>query len=150
MRKGWDLPAESMFKYSGPDWLLILLAGISNERRGLVLMTLWRCWHMRNDVVHEEGKCSVTGSTNFLNRYLKDFNLNCRTKNNSKGKEPISTEGIPSNDKYISDVSRSNSKESSNWKAPASGWIKINMDASFVNGISSIACICRDHTGKVL
>jgi ribonuclease HI len=81
---------------------------------------------------------------------LKDLNLNCRSKNNSKGKDPISTEGIPSNDNYIFDVSRSNSKQSSIWKAPESGWIKINVDASFVKGTASIACICRDHAGKVL
>jgi hypothetical protein len=39
-----------------------MLAGISNERRGLVLMMLWRCWHLRNDAVHEKGECSIKGS----------------------------------------------------------------------------------------
>jgi hypothetical protein len=31
MRKSWDMPEESLFKYSRPDWLLVLLAGIINE-----------------------------------------------------------------------------------------------------------------------
>jgi hypothetical protein len=87
MRKCWDIPAESFFKWSGPDWLLVMLAGISNERRGLVLMMLWRCWHLRNDAVHEKGECSIKGSSIFLNCYLQELNLNCRLSNNSKGKE---------------------------------------------------------------
>jgi ribonuclease HI len=150
MRKGWDLPAESLFKHSGPDWLLIMLDGISNERRGLVLMMLRRCWHMRNDVVHEKGECSVSGSVNFLNRYLHDLNLNCRSMNNSKGKDPIISEGIISKGKYIPDIGNSKHGKSSVWTVPENGWIKINVDASFVSSIGSIACICRDHEGKVL
>jgi hypothetical protein len=107
---------------------------------------------MRNDAVHEEGKCSLSGSANFLNHYLQDLNLNCITKNSSKGKEPSGTEGIPSNDKHTPVVSQSNSKQITTWKAPTSGWIKINVDASFVNDICSIACICRNHSdsGKAL
>jgi hypothetical protein len=40
MRKYWDLPDESLFRFSGPDWLFILSDSISKERRGLVLMLL--------------------------------------------------------------------------------------------------------------
>jgi ribonuclease HI len=38
------------------------------------------------------------------------------------------------------------------WTAHASGWKKINVNASFDvnNGICSIACLNRDHTGKVI
>jgi hypothetical protein len=75
MRKIWDIPNENSFKFTGPDWLLILLDGINNEKRGLVLMLLWRCWHLRNDAVHEKGECSIKGSAIFLNRYIHELNL---------------------------------------------------------------------------
>jgi hypothetical protein len=59
MRKIWDIPNENSFKFTGPDWLLILLDGINNEKRGLIVMLLCRCWHLRNDAVHEKGECGI-------------------------------------------------------------------------------------------
>jgi ribonuclease HI len=152
MRKSWDMPEESLFKYSGPDWLLVLLAGISNERRALVLLTLWRCWHMRNDAIHEKGQCSVGGSVNFLNRYLQELKLNCRTITNGKGKEPMFKQVNLSNANCSLAGRRPKAKQNATWTAPDSGWTKINVDASFDvnNGTCSIACLNRDHTGKVL
>jgi hypothetical protein len=33
MRKIWDLPEESAFRYTGPDWLQIMLSNIQESRR---------------------------------------------------------------------------------------------------------------------
>jgi hypothetical protein len=117
------MPAESLFKYSGPDWLLILLASINNDRRGLVLMTLWRCWHLRNDVVHEKGTCSVDGSVNFLNRYLRELNISCSVSTSRKGKEPILCKESLADTKL--DLTANNVKmfQAGKWKAPDEGWI---------------------------
>uniref|UniRef100_A0ACD5XW94 Uncharacterized protein n=1 Tax=Avena sativa TaxID=4498 RepID=A0ACD5XW94_AVESA len=152
MRKNWDLPAESLFQFSGPDWLLILLAGINKDRRGLVLMILWRCWNLRNDAIHEKGEGSVVGSVLFLNRYSQELNLNCGSKNSRKGKEPILSMKTCTESKVNLIKDSPNPDHKRIWEAPPDGWIKINADASFEanNGTCSIACICRDHSGKVL
>jgi hypothetical protein len=42
MRKFWDLPSEYMFRFTGPDWLPLLLSNIAKEKRGFVLLVLWR------------------------------------------------------------------------------------------------------------
>ena len=38
---------------SGPDWLLILLANSPLDSLPLVLLLLWRVWHLRNNIIHE-------------------------------------------------------------------------------------------------
>jgi hypothetical protein len=65
MSKIWDLPDESAFRYTGPDWLHIMLSNIQESRRGLVLLVLWRAWHLRCDVVHGKGESSIIGSVTF-------------------------------------------------------------------------------------
>ncbi|KAM0908700.1 hypothetical protein ACQ4PT_015286 [Festuca glaucescens] len=84
-------------------------------------------------------------------RKLKEAELS-RSKSNRKGKDPIISLGAPSFAKGISDVCQPKPKNNMAWTAPADGWIKINVDASvdMMNGTSSIACLCRDHSGKVL
>ncbi|KAM0908701.1 hypothetical protein ACQ4PT_015286 [Festuca glaucescens] len=84
--------------------------------------------------------------------HFEELNLNCRSKSNRKGKDPIISLGAPSFAKGISDVCQPKPKNNMAWTAPADGWIKINVDASvdMMNGTSSIACLCRDHSGKVL
>jgi hypothetical protein len=64
-----------------------MLANITKSRRGLVLLSLWRSWHLRNDVVHAKGDCRIKDSVNFLNRYIKEFDPNWDTQDTGKGKE---------------------------------------------------------------
>jgi hypothetical protein len=58
MRRHWSLPEESWFRYTGPDWLLVLLGAVDDERRAKTLLLLWRAWHLRNLAVHAEGEQS--------------------------------------------------------------------------------------------
>jgi hypothetical protein len=93
MRKSLDIPNESSFKFTSPDGLLILLDGLKSEKRGLVLMLLWRCRHLRNDAVNEKGECGIKVSTIFLNQYIKELNLNRKRSGSEKGKELMVEEG---------------------------------------------------------
>lgn len=70
MRKFWNLPEEKDFAYTGKDWLPILLANCCKEQRGLVLMTLWRSWHLRCNVIHGNGTESISNSRDFLLNYM--------------------------------------------------------------------------------
>lgn len=47
LRKEWSLPAEERFRYTGDDWLQVLLDTESEEMRAKILLLLWRCWHLR-------------------------------------------------------------------------------------------------------
>lgn len=76
MGKSLDLPSEDCFQYTGPDWLLNLLTNISKDIRGLVLMMLWQCWHLRNDAAHAKGDASIEALSSYLECYLQELNLN--------------------------------------------------------------------------
>jgi hypothetical protein len=86
MRKIWDLPSEEVFRYTGPDWLPLLLGNITKERRSLVLLVLWRSWHLRNDIVHAKGDARIDQSVNFLNRYINELGYTYINPGNAKGK----------------------------------------------------------------
>lgn len=70
LRKSWLLPDEEQFEYTGPDWLMLLLASVNKEVGVKILMLLWRSWHLRNDIIYGEGKGSIVGSARFLISYL--------------------------------------------------------------------------------
>ncbi|TVU38587.1 hypothetical protein EJB05_11968, partial [Eragrostis curvula] len=44
MRSVWDLPDESWIRDEGPEWLLVLLARCSEERKTNLLLLMWRAW----------------------------------------------------------------------------------------------------------
>jgi hypothetical protein len=54
------------FRFTGPDWLLVLLSLIDDEIKARMLLILWRVWHLRNDAVHGQGNETVKCSTMFL------------------------------------------------------------------------------------
>jgi hypothetical protein len=73
MRDKWFLPDEEQFRYSGPDWLLLLLASVDEETAAHILLILWRAWYLRNDIVHGNGTCLIVGSVKFLMNYSESL-----------------------------------------------------------------------------
>jgi hypothetical protein len=55
MRNLWNIPKESDFRFTWNDWLLVLLSNRSKTEQGLILLLLWRAWHLRNNAIHEDG-----------------------------------------------------------------------------------------------
>jgi hypothetical protein len=52
----------------------------------------WRAWHLRNDVVHAQGKATVRGSVLFLTSYeesLDTVSSRAKAEINGKGKEKV-------------------------------------------------------------
>ena len=74
MREVWNLPTEDHFRHTCPDWLLLLLANSSTESIPLILLLLWRAWHLRNNIFHEDGKCLIEASSVFLHNYVDTLN----------------------------------------------------------------------------
>jgi hypothetical protein len=76
MREFWTLPDENAFSKSEDDWLLILLDNTKKEMHQGILLTLWRSWHLRNNIVHDKGDATIEQSAKFLLSYVKNLNSN--------------------------------------------------------------------------
>jgi hypothetical protein len=86
MRQVWDLPSEELFRYNGKEWVLNLLSNVSQSSCNKVIFLLWRTWHHRNNIVHGDGKASVSASIPYLRNYLNSFNSATCDSFDSKGK----------------------------------------------------------------
>jgi hypothetical protein len=56
LRKGWNLVPENELVESGPEWFILLIDELNTESRARILFCLWRARHLRNNVVHGDGK----------------------------------------------------------------------------------------------
>ena len=52
MRDHWHFPDETQFRYTGPDWVLLLLDQCSETERDLVKLILWKIWSRHNNITH--------------------------------------------------------------------------------------------------
>jgi hypothetical protein len=66
LRQYWRLPDEEQLCWNGPHWLLLLLNSVDAEVKAYILLLFWRAWHLRNDVMHGDGKATILGSSKFL------------------------------------------------------------------------------------
>jgi hypothetical protein len=95
MRRYWLLPEEKLFRFTGPDWLLILLNSVDTESKAKILLLLWQSWHLRNGIIHAHGTCSVTGSALFLISYAESLKIASQMPKplvEGKGKEKLVVE----------------------------------------------------------
>jgi hypothetical protein len=69
MRRCWKLPHEQTLRYTGKDWLLICLNSVDDATKAKTLLLLWRAWHLRNDIVHNQGRETIESSVAFLQVY---------------------------------------------------------------------------------
>jgi hypothetical protein len=124
MRSVWSLPSDDVFNVSGKEWLLHVLHQLKPDMRSRVLFLLWRVWHHRNNVVHGDGKATITASVNFLANYLTSFTAAATTHADS----------------------------TSSWCAPAVGMLKANVDAGWNSHSkeAGLGIIVRDHEGSVI
>jgi ribonuclease HI len=145
MRKIWTLPDEYLFRYTGKDWLQLLLSQVNEVTKSRILMLLWRSWHLRNDVIHHQGRETIEQSVAFLESYAHADSQQAPVPGDPKGKRPMFVTTTP--------AERGQSSSTVNvWSAPPDGWIKINSDASFssVGKPGGAGAVVRDSQGKVI
>jgi hypothetical protein len=65
MAENWQLSAIESIQFTGTDWLLNALKGLSDSSFCMMIMTLWRIWR-RNEVVHDKPPPPVETSRRFL------------------------------------------------------------------------------------
>lgn len=148
LRQVWSLPGEELFAHSGPDWLLLLLDRVDKNNRGTILLMLWRAWYLRNNVVHDKGNLTITGSVSFLQSYAESLLLVRQKVCDPKGKQVDQQHNQAPPRSVMNQIKENNMR----WRAPLVGWAKINVDGAFnpEDGLGGLGIIIRDSSGKVL
>jgi hypothetical protein len=70
LRKVWSLPTKEELRYTGWDWVLVLLDKLPSDMRVKLMFLWWRAWHHRNDVIFGKGGASIENSIRYLHNYL--------------------------------------------------------------------------------
>ncbi|CAM0911999.1 unnamed protein product [Alopecurus aequalis] len=146
VRKDWSLPDEQQLRYSGYDWVLVLLSNIDESMRAKLLLLWWRVWHLRNNSIFGDGKCGIQQSSFFLKSYLTSVQDIRHTEIlvDPKGKAPLFT---------LDEIKEhGNDKLTHCWTKPAAGWAKLNFDAGFLEEENTglWGAMLRDDIGRVL
>lgn len=144
IREVWRLPQENKFVKSGTDWLMLLLDGSNEEEKTHTLYTLWRAWHLRNEMIQGNEFSSIVVSVNFLMNY-EECTLPARQQaDDVKDKGPMFV--------VSSAPQQLNDQQDIKWQFPPEGVAKMNVDAGFRQdtGEASVGIIIRDCRGLVL
>ncbi|PNT67983.1 hypothetical protein BRADI_3g34611v3 [Brachypodium distachyon] len=107
------------------------------------LLLLWcRAWHHRNNIIFNHGNCPVSASITVLTGAISAPTPALEPDRLLKGKESAD---IP---KPPSDCARSAPRPC--WSRPKPGWLKLNVDASFISssGQGAWGAIIRNHEGQ--
>lgn len=143
----WSLPSQNEFLNTSREWLFQVLEPLDDVRRCMLLMTFWRVWYVRNELVHNKPAPPVEVSCRFLQSYL-DSLIGIKLHANAdpcKGKSVI-TYAKPS---LPSIVPRDEAR--TGWSPPEHGWVKLNSDGSFVAvGDAGAGMILRDEAGSII
>jgi ribonuclease HI len=146
MREDWDLPSDNMLRFTGHDWAIVLLSQVDTNMRARLMFLWWRTWHLRNNAIFGDGKCSIEQSSVFLQSYLLSTQDTSEIDQvtDAKGKKPLHNPTAPCSAKKNLAVTK--------WTKPAPGWCKLNFDAGFSaeTNTGSWGAILRDEEGKTL
>lgn len=139
VRQVWDLPPDADLRYTGPQWLQILLSSVDDSTRTRLLLLFWRCWHLRNDIIHAKGDASISQSASFIVAYAESLFI---IRQDEKGKAHALA-GLSSPRPVVQRPA---------WAPPPVGWAKLNTAVSFdpQTGNSFVGCIARNCNGEVL
>jgi hypothetical protein len=138
LREDWSLPDEQALQYTGEDWVLVLLSQVDNYMRAKL--------HLRNNMIFGDGKVRITQSSLFLQSYLGSVQDTRDIKFiiDEKGKCPIVSQ-VTNNGQTCKEIVVP-------WRKPATGWAKLNFDASFLEAVGTGAwgAVLRDEDGATL
>jgi hypothetical protein len=127
------------------------LDNTNKEQHQAILLTLWRSWHLRNDVYHGKGNASIEYSARFLLAYADTLNSNVLATSEPvvtdlKGKKPLI--------KMHSHAAASSDgdKKPRRWEPPPSDWLKVNIDGSFTpaDGKGATGVVIRNSLGETI
>jgi ribonuclease HI len=147
MEEVWPLPDLRGLESDDAEWLLHLLDGKEDMARAMILMTFWRIWHCRNEVIHHKPAPPVESSRGFLCSYMQSLIMikQFPHADPAKGKTAVIWETIPK---------KKNTKqgEPRPWRKPPEGSVKLNVDGSFCKemGVGGAGVVLRDDRGAII
>lgn len=120
-------------------WLLDKLATESHDHLSNIAMIPWGLWFFRNKKVWDDRSVTPRFVVEWSMKQLQDWKSAISQLHNNQ-QEPVPT------------TSRENNEGNAKWVRPEQGKVKINVDASIVQGSScfTIGMLVRDHTGFFL
>ena len=144
MRTDWPVPDGSLLQFSGPDWFLLLLDRLSEEERSVIILIFWRNWSDRNSITHGGGRLSIDASARALRALQKTFSgKQLNIIDDVKGKFPLNV--FAGKQKLKVPLEKQTPKLL--WRPPEEGWIKINVDGSYVKAMGE-ASVGGHHSGS--
>jgi hypothetical protein len=153
MREVWPLKELHEISNTGPEWLLHNLDMASEQERLMMLMTFWRIWHVRNEVVHHKQPPPMEASRRFLCSYVDSLLL---IKQNPvadtvKGKSVIMYDHMQSK-KRGSPALQRRAENQKKWAKPPPGWMKLNVDGAWesLDNRGGVGMILRDEEGHII
>ena len=150
MAEVWSIPDIESVRNTGPEWLLNLIAESNEGDRLRLIMLLWRCWHVRNEITHDKPAPPVEVSRRFLQSYVTSL-LGIQEYPQGdwdKGKMTIQQEGAEQPISHVGGVPRTAHK----WSPPPANWTKLNVDGSFSHddGRAGTGMVLRDQEGAII
>ena len=73
MTLDWNIPKMEAIVNTGPEWIFSLLDPLDETARLVVLMTMWRVWHVRNEITHDKAPPTAEVSRCFLHGYINSL-----------------------------------------------------------------------------
>ena len=151
MARIWRMPKVEAIMNTSPEWIIHLLDVCSADVRLPIIMTLWRNWHVRNEVYHNKPAPPVEASCRFLCGYINSLVAIQQHPHadDLKGKTVVAYRGQEGSHK--SPVVRP-SKSPERWNKPPPGWVKLNVDGSWrqEDETGGAGMILRDHIGSII
>jgi ribonuclease HI len=119
-----------------------MITNAAPEMRVKLMFLFWRVWHHRNNIVHGDGKASVSVSIPFLQNYLSSFKDANVTLGSTKGKGLL----------YPSQSLVSSHVDVSKWLPPPAGAVSVCVDAGWdaVSKRAGSGAVIRDDQGSII
>nr|XP_040258044.1 uncharacterized protein LOC120975507 [Aegilops tauschii subsp. strangulata] len=151
MARDWPLPKIEEIRNTGPEWLFSLLEPLSDMIRMVVLMTMWRAWHVRNELTHGKEAPRTEASRCFLHGYISSLVCIQQHPHGSleKGKMVLHLPATKSEGVF---PTKQQEREELSWARLPAGWAKLNTDGSFVmeTGEAGGGMVLWDDTGAII
>ncbi|KAA3485159.1 reverse transcriptase [Gossypium australe] len=112
----------------GKDQLVSIFTAMTDEKRKLLSISLWAIWFMRNKLIHEGRKFSMQETVRFIQRYVHELQMSCKSDFTPDTKKAIF------------------------WRPPPVDFVKLNFDASFDKESKSAitAVVARNDEGLIM
>lgn len=147
MALDWNIPKVESIRNTGPEWLFTLLEPLDETARLVVIMIMWRIWHVRNEITHDKPPPPAEASRRFLHGYITSLLCiqQCPGDNLEKGKMVVTSTQPSVRPSPVAKVRP-------RWTPPSRGWAKLNPDGSFVapTGAAGGGMVLRDDRGDII